>query len=242
MSILICEIKTETVVLDSETSDNPATSDAPSSPEIKRSVALHPRTVVSPIKCQPKPSPTLSVDVHVTQPRSTNTQITPSPDSGCSSASSKQLQSDSGVFLKPKDPIFIKPARPRDVILHERPSKVNIRPSGTSIMLHTESSRAKCRSPIKRATNASASSSRQNSRSPARTKPRGPMNVDSLFSRHGLGSEKGEDFGRPSIAQIQGTGFVNQRIQQFSKSQPRGSPVNLKSPKFTVSFVQSDLH
>ncbi|KAE9547095.1 hypothetical protein FO519_009693 [Halicephalobus sp. NKZ332] len=228
---------------DSETSDNPATSDAPSSPEIKRSA--HSRVVVSPMKCQLKQSPSLSVDVHVTQPRSAIAQITPSPDSGCSSISSKQLQSDSSLFVRPKDPVFVKPTRPRDVILHERPSKVNIRSTGTSIMLHTESSRAKCRSPIKRSTNASGSSSRQNSKSPARTKPRIPMNVDSLFSRHGFGSERADDFGRPSIAQIQGTGFVNQRIQQFSKAHPRGSPLGLKSPglipKFTHEYEMGHL-
>uniref|UniRef100_A0A914YT47 Uncharacterized protein n=1 Tax=Panagrolaimus superbus TaxID=310955 RepID=A0A914YT47_9BILA len=226
------------------TSDLPLTSDV-SSPELQRAVPA----LISPCGTTPKASmvslitkkkatPPLSVDVNVSPHLEPLPLITPSPDSGCSLASSsKQLQTDS-------DHMFVVPELPKRFI---RPAQVDIKPSGTSIYFHTESSRAKQKSPVHKSPlphtsarrSSSATSSRPSSKSPSRRLrpqiiPASPsdhkifdFNVhDEVFDgkeRHIiLNSTSNDDcnfpeVGRPSIAQIQGTGVVSRRIQQYKK-------------------------
>jgi hypothetical protein len=225
------------------TSDLPLTSDI-SSPELQRAVpalvsSLTPQSSMISLITKKKTTPPLSIDVNVTPQREPLPLITPSPDSGCSLASSKQLQTDS-------DHIFVKPELPKRFI---RPAQVDIRPTGTSIYFPTESSLAKQKSPVRksplphisarRSSSAASSSTRATSKSPSRQArpriiPASPsdhktfdFNVnDTVFN----GTEKQmilnsttndechfPEMGRPSIAQIKGTGVVNRRIQQFKK-------------------------
>uniref|UniRef100_A0A914PDC1 Rho-GAP domain-containing protein n=1 Tax=Panagrolaimus davidi TaxID=227884 RepID=A0A914PDC1_9BILA len=154
------------------TSDLPLTSDI-SSPELQRAVPvlvspLTPKSSMISLITKKKATQPLSIDVNVTPQREPLPLITPSPDSGCSLASSKQLQTDS-------DHVFVKPELPKRFI---RPAQVDIRPTGTSIYFPTESSLAKQKSPVRksplphisarRSSSAASSSTRATSKSPSR--------------------------------------------------------------------------
>jgi hypothetical protein len=243
------------------TSDLPLTSDH-SSPELQRAI---PAFISSVVETTPKstmvslitkkkatpPPPPLSVDVNISHnPQYSNHNheqplplITPSPDSGCSLASSKQLHSDHSKSENDHH-VFVKPELPKRFI---RPSKVDIKPTGTSIYLPTESSRAKMKNPVIKSPlphtptrrSSSVASPRPTSKSPSRRPrpqniPASPSDSTTTFDFNvnddfdGTSKQKilsattnydcnVRDFGRPSIAQIQGTGVVGRRIQQFKK-------------------------
>uniref|UniRef100_A0A7E4ZXI1 Rho-GAP domain-containing protein n=1 Tax=Panagrellus redivivus TaxID=6233 RepID=A0A7E4ZXI1_PANRE len=155
-----------------------------------------------------------------------------------SEASTSTDRCASPVFLEPALPMRFQTHSTTSTSTHSTSSSVIVRPTGTSVYMPTESFRAKCRSPVRRPSSSSTASntSRKASRSPGRvaTKHHAPPMRMSTFdssvhfkddSRSRFGSSSSTsgicEWGRPSINQIQGSGVVNLRIQQFSSA---GSP------------------
>ena len=229
---------------------NDSSSSASSSENVKLDVAvLSPKSSFVSTK---KATPPLSVDVSVTPRRELPQLVTPSPDSGCSSVSSKQLQSDHQPSNSTEH-VFAIPELPRRRLNRPDPVKIDVKSTGTSIYLPTQSTLAKMKSPVRKSPTrrtpsrrSSSETSRDASKSPSRRRlppPPSPVmfaHEDHVFDNASkdvilnskTNGDMHPDFGRPSIAKIQGTGVVNRRIQQFKN-------LSITNPSFFQSSAVS---
>ena len=105
----------------------------------------------------------------------------------------------SGEFTKSRGSVFTRSGGLGEEALNERFSKVNIRRCKTTVRLHKEPLH-NCSPTAKRPVKPVCS----------------PMNIESLFNRPSDLRFLLEVVGRPSIAQIQGSGIVHRRIEQFT--------------------------